>query len=199
MRSLTKKAQGTFGIFYFMIGVFLFVVFSAGLIWVMGTLNDVFTNVGVINEQTPHETYYFPCADNVSATCSMNTYTNMSLASEQIWGSAYDSIQALRMVSVVYILALGVCIIITGFLERKHPFLFFVYILIVSLAVIFAPTISNAYESLLNSNIFDGELQNFTVANFLILNLPLVVLIIGALSSIGLFINLIRMNDERGL
>jgi hypothetical protein len=199
MRSLTKKAQGTFGIFYFMIGVFLFVVFSAGLIWVMGTLNNVFTQVGVINEQTPHPTYYFPCADNSSATCSMNTYTNMSLASEQIWGSAYDSIQALRMVSVVYILALGVCIIITGFLERKHPFLFFVYVLIVLLAVIFAPTISNSYEALLDSNIFDGELQNFTVANFLILNLPLVVLIIGALSSIGLFINLIRMNDERGL
>jgi predicted membrane channel-forming protein YqfA (hemolysin III family) len=189
----------TFSIFTFMITAFLVVVMFAGLIWVMGTLNDVFTEVGVINENTPHETYYFPCVDNASATCSMNTYTNMSLASEQIWGNAYTSIQALRMVAVVYILALAGSIIIVGFLQKKHPFLFFVYILIVLLAVLFAPTISNAYETLLQSGIFDDGLVEFTASNFILLNLSLVVLVIGALGGIGLFIQIVRVGDERNL
>ena len=194
---MKKKAQlSSFSIFTFMITAFMIVVFFAGLIWVMGQLNTVFTDVGVMNEQISRETYYFPCVDNPSATCSMNTYTNMSEASEIIWGQAYTSIQALRMVAIVYILSLGVGIILIGFLERKHPLLFFVYILLTLLAVLFAPTISNAYENLLETGIFNNELQNFTASNYILLNLPVIVLIIGVLGAIGLFINLIRSGDD---
>ena len=120
----------------------------------------------------------------------------MSLASEQIWGQHYEAVQSLRMVSIVYILALGVAIVIVGFLERKHPFLFIVYILFTLLAVIFAPTISNAYESLLQEGVFSGELATFTTSNFILLNLPVLVLVIGALGGIGLFVNLIRSGNE---
>jgi len=181
---MKKKAQfGAFNIFTWMITAFLAVVLFGGLIWVMGELNDVFTEVGLQNEKNAGQPYY----------------TNMSLASEQIWGTAYESIQALRMVATVYILALAAAIIIVGFLERKHPFLFFVYMLIVLLGVIFAPTISNAYETLLASGIYDGELINFAPSNFILLNLPVFVLVIGGLGGIGLFINLIRNRDEGGL
>ena len=103
------------------------------------------------------------------------------------------------MVSMVYILALGVCIIITGFLERKHPFMFLIYIFIVLFAVIFAPQVSNAYESLLDSGIFEGELNNFTASTFLILNLPTITMIVGILGGIGLFINLIRSDNTSSL
>lgn len=179
--NINKKAQlSTFNIFTWMITAFLVVVFFAGLIYIMGLLNDVFTQVGLDNE--------------VNAGNPM--YTNMTLASEQIWGNAYQSIQALRMVSIVYIICLGCAIIITGFLERKHPFLFIIYILIVLLGVLFAPTISNAYENLLNSNIFEGELNNFTAMNFIMLNLPTFVMVIGILSAIGLFINLVRSGGD---
>lgn len=180
--SIMKNKRGqlsSFSIFTWIITAFLAVVFFASLIWVMGLLNDVFTQVGVANE--------------VNAGNPM--YTNMTLASEQIWGSAYESIKALRMVSIVYILALAMGIVVVGFLEKKHPFLFFVYILITLLAVIFAPTISNAYEELLSSGIFGGELLNFGTSNFIILNLPVFVLIIGVLGGIGLFINLIRSDS----
>ncbi len=178
---MKNKAQlGAFSIYTWMITAFLVVVLFAGLIWVMGILNDVFTDVGLQNEKN---------AGN-------NFYVNMTEASEKIWGQAYDSIQALRMVSVVYILSLGIAIVVVGFLERKHPFLFFAYILIVLLAVLFAPTISNAYENLLSSGIFDGELATFTASNFIILNLPTFVLVIGLLGGIGLFINLVRTGGE---
>jgi len=178
---INKKAQlSSFSIFTWMITAFLAVVLFAGLIWTMGVLNDVFTEVGLNNE----------------ARAGQPGYTNMSLASEQIWGSAYESIQALKLVAITYILALGASIVIIGFLERKHPFLFFVYMLIVLLGIIFAPTISNAYEELLGSGIFDGGLVEFTASNFILLNLPVFVLIIGGLGGIGLFINLVRGGGE---
>lgn len=183
MRSVIKNKKGQFSqfsIFTFMVTAFLVVVFFAGLIYVQGILKDVFDEVGVQNE--------------INAGQPM--YVNMSLASEQIWGQAYQSIQALRMVALVYILCLGFSIVIVGFLERKHPFLFFVYILIVLLAVIFAPTVSNAYENLLGSNIFNGELANFSASNWILLNLPIVVLVIGVLGGIGLFVGIVRSPNE---
>lgn len=200
MEQLNKKAQmSSFSLFSFMITAFLIVVFFAGLIWIMGTLNDVFTQVGVMDAANPVTNYSFPCVNDASQTCYGTFRANLSQASELIWGNAYDSIQALRMVAMVYILALAVSIIVVGFLEKKHPFLFFVYILVTLLAVIFAPTISNAYENLLDSGIFAGGLTEFTGTNVILLNLPLVVLVIGALGGIGLFINLIRGQNEDNL
>ncbi len=180
---MNKKGQGAFSIFHWMIVAFLAVVLFAGMIYVMGTLKDVFDEVGLENEKN---------AGNPM-------YTNMSLASEQIWGTAYESVQSLRLVAITYIMGLGAMIIIIGFLERKHPFLFFVYMLIVLLAVIFAPTISNAYEELLASGLFGGELLTFTVSNFILRNLPVFTLVIGGLGGIGLFINLVRDGSEATL
>ena len=165
LRKINKKGQGSFSIFTFMITAFLAVVFFASLIWVMGLLNDTFTQVGIQNDQNIQPDISFPCVDDPTQTCTGNFYVNMTEASEQIWGSAYESIQALRLVAITYILALGIGIVIVGFLERKHPFMFFIYILFVLLGVIFAPTISNAYETLLDSGIFGGELVNFTASN----------------------------------
>jgi len=178
-----KKGQlSSFSIFTFMITAFIIVVFFGGLIYIMGVLNEVFTEVGIKNEVNAGKPYY----------------TNMTLASEQIWGEAYDSIKALRIVAITYILSLACAIIIVGFLVKKHPFLFFVYLLITLLAVLFAPTISNAYETLLTSGIFSDGLIEFTASNFIILNLPVIVLIIGALGGIGMFIQIIR-GDSTGV
>ena len=179
MKSIIKDKKGqlsSFSLFSFMITAFLVVVFFSGLIFIMSTLNDVFTEVGVANEVNAGQPFY----------------TNMSLASEQIWGQAYESIQALRIVAITYILSLACAIIIIGFLVKKHPFLFFVYLLITLLAVLFAPTISNAYETLLNSGIFNDGLIEFTASNFIILNLPVIVLIIGAIGGLGMFILMMR-------
>jgi len=100
------------------------------------------------------------------------------------------------MVSIVYILSLAVCIIITNVLVKQHPIWFFVYILVTLLAVVFAPIISNAYESLLNTGIYDNGLASFTASNYILLNLPVVVLIISVIGGIFLFINMIRGNTE---
>ena len=177
-----KKAQNTFNIFTFMITAFLIVVFFASLIWVMGMINDVFHEVGVKNDQNS----------------GGGIYVNMTQASDDIFGKVNDSIQALRMVSIMYILGLGAIIIVTNALQKRHPIWFFAYMLIALLAIVFAPTISNAYENLLNSRIMDGTLSTFTASNFILLNLPTVVLVISILGGVFLFIQLIRTEDRSG-
>lgn len=178
-----KKGQTTFNIFTFMITAFLVVVFFAGLIYFQGILTDVFHQVGLANE----------------ANAGNAMYTNMTLAADQTFGVLNNSIQALKMVALVYILALAVCIIITNTLMKVHPLWFFAYILISALAIVFSVPIANAYHELLSSNIFDGGLMDFVGANFLLDNLPVVVMVISVLGGIFLFINLIRSGGETDL
>lgn len=176
-----KKGQmESFSMFNFIIMAFLIVVFFGGLIYAMGLINDVMHNAGLANE----------------VNAGQPGYTNMTLASDQIFGQQAEAIKALRMVSIVYILGLAACIIITNVFIRKHPILFFAYILISVLAILFAPPISNAYEALLASGIYNGELENFATSNFILLNLPTIVLVIAVIGGILGFINLIRVGGE---
>lgn len=198
IRKMNKKGQlsqlGTFNIFQFMILSFLCVVLFGGLIWISGTLNTTMNQVGVMNDKNPRTNFTFPCLNNQSEICSGSTYVNMTQASDATFGQMNQSIQSLRMVAIVYILSLAVCIIITNFLQKMHPLWFFAYMLIAMLAIIFAPTISNAYESLLNSGIYDGTLSSFTASNFILLNLPMIVMFISVIGGIGLFVNLLRQD-----
>jgi len=176
-----KKAQmsGTFNIFTFMIFAFLVVVFFAGLIYSMQLIADVMHNAGLSNE----------------VNAGKPSYVNMTKAADDIFGSQAQSIKALRMVSIVYILGLAVVIIVTNIFVRKHPIFFFAQILISILAIIFAPPISNAYENLLGSGIYGGELMNFGASNFILLNLPTIVLVISVLGIVLSLINIIRTGD----
>lgn len=167
-------------IFSFIVIAFVAILFFAGLIYVMGLLNNVMIDVGNANE----------------VNAGTHPYVNMTLAAQNTFGKVNDSIQNLRMVGFVYILGLAIVIMFSNSLIKIHPIFFFAYILVVILAVIFAAPISNAYQNLLLSNIFDGELANHTASNFLLLRLPTFVLIMGLMGGIFLFINLIRGGGE---
>lgn len=175
-----KKAQ-TFNLFTFIIFSVLVVVFFGGLIYAMGIISDVMHDVGVAND---------------ASSSGSPMYVNMTEASDNIFGSQYQSIQALRMVALVYILGLAAVILLTNVFIKRHPLLFFVNVLISILAVVFAPAVSNAYEILLNSGVYEGGLQAFSASNFLILNLPTIVLVIGLLGLVLSLINLIRTGGE---
>ena len=197
MINLNRDKRGqTFNIFVWIIAGFLCVVLFAGLIYTMGIINDTMHQVGVTNDQNPTQNFTFPCPDNQSNICSGSTYVNMTQASDNIFGQVNTSIQALRMVAIVYILGLAVVIIISNSLIKLNPIFFFAYILICLLAVIFAPTISNAYYNLLQTNMMNGILTSFTSANYVLLNLPTITLIISVLGGIFLFISFIKNSDQ---
>jgi hypothetical protein len=94
------------------------------------------------------------------------------------------------------IFALIIGTVITNSMMRIHPALFFVYILIVILAVMFAAPISNAYLNILNSNVYDGILSSFTGSNWILLHLPFVIAVTGIIGAIFLFINIVRVGNE---
>lgn len=178
---LNKKAQmQQFNIFIFMIAALVAVVMFGGMIWTMGQIYNIMHNVGLQNE----------------VNSGNPGYTNMTLAADITFGQVNNSIQALHMVAIAYILGLAVVIMVSNALVRVHPLWFFAYMLICLLAVIFAPPISNAYATLLDSGIYDGGLLGFTTANFLLLNLPTITLVISVLGGIFLFINLIRTQND---
>jgi hypothetical protein len=175
-----KKAQGTFGVFNWMIVAFLTVVFFAGLIYAMGLINGVMHDVGVQNDK-----------QNGSAT-----WVNLTQASNETFGVLNQSIQALRMVAIVYILGLAVLVIVGNAMIKVHPIYFFAYILICLLAVIFSVPISNAYQTLYTSSIYNGLLTTFSASNWILLNLPVITLFISVFGGIFMFISIIRTGGE---
>ena len=183
-KRLGKKGQfEIFMLFKFMIVAFLAVVLFAGLIWVSGLLNNTFHQVGITNE----------------ANAGQPGYVNMTKASDDTFGQMNSSIQALRLVAICMIFAEILGTVVVASFGRKHPALFIAYIFIVVLAVIFSATISNAYETLLQAGIYDGTLSSFTGANWILLNLPAVVSVLGVISATFLFVNIIRTGSEGSL
>lgn len=178
--SVNGESSGVFSIFQFMIVAFLTVLLFAGLIYAQGLLTDVFYQVGIQNE----------------VNAGQPGYTNMTYAAQATFGELDDAIQSLKMVAAVYILGLAICIILTNALLKINPLFFFPYILLSLLAVVFAVPISNAYESLLNSSVFAGELAGFSISNWILLKLPIFVLIVSVLGGMFLFINYIRSGSE---
>lgn len=172
-----------FNLFTIMIVAFLAVVMFGGLIYVMGLLNHTFSQIGIENE----------------VHAGQAGYTNLTYAANITFGQLNNGIQSLRVVALTLIFSLLLGTILSNALMKIHPAFFFVYVLIVLLVVIFSATISNAYESLLQSNVYEGILQSFTGSNFLLLNLPVVMSVVGILGGIFLFVNIIRNTGEQQL
>lgn len=171
---------GAMAIFRFIIVTFVTVLLFGGLIYVMGILNTTMHNVGIPND----------------VNSGKAGYVNLTRASDQTFGQANSSIQALRLVALTLIFSEILFFFVMLSFRRVHAAMFFVYILIVFLAVMFAAPVSNSYQTLLSSTIYGGNLQSFTGANWILLNLPMVTLFVGIVGSIFLFINIARVGGD---
>lgn len=167
-------------IFKFVVIAFLVVVLFGGLIWVTGLLNDTFMEIGIQNEGN---------ALNV----------NLTQAAQMTFGQVNSSIQALRLVAITLIFSEILLVIILCLFSRVHPAMFIVWIFIVFFAVMLAAPISNAYESLLQQQVYGGLLESFTGANWILLNLPWITLLVGVFGGIFMFVNVIRGGGEEPL
>lgn len=173
-RFLEDNKGQVFNIFVFIIVSFITVLFCAGLIYVSGLMNTVFTNVGAQNE----------------VNAGQAGYSNMTYAAENTFGKMDSSIQALRLVALSIVFSMIIGIFISNAFMNVHPAFFILYVFIVMLAVFFSAPVSNAYQSLLTSDIFGGNLVTFTPINWIMINLPIVVSGIGLLGAVLLFVNL---------
>jgi len=179
---MTKGQLQSFGLFQFMILAFVAVVLFGGLIYAMGLINDVFDDVGINNE----------------ANSGMPGYVNMTQAADVTFGQANQGVQSLRLVAFSLIFATIISFIFTSAMIKVHPVFFFAHILLTMLAVFLSVPISNAYENIMMSNIYEGNLTTFTGANYVILNLPIFVTALGLIGGIFMFVGLIRPQGGLG-
>lgn len=164
-----------FGIFNIVIMALVVVLFFGGLIYVTGLLNTAFINVGVQND---------------IGSSHGAAYVNLTVAAQNTFGQMNSSIQNLRLVALTLIFSMIMATFVVNALVKVHPAFFFVHILVTVLAVIFSATISNAYQSLLQAQVYGGLLQSFTGSSWILLNLPMIVGFVGTMGAVFLFINL---------
>lgn len=116
-------------------------------------------------------------------------------ATEIIQGSVGEVVNAygsLKWISVVLIFGFALSILLSSFLVRTNPVFFVPYILIVIIAVIVSVPLSNAYEQIYQTPQLAETFTGFFGATWIFLHLPIWISVIGILSGILMFVNVVR-------
>lgn len=102
--------------------------------------------------------------------------------------TAYTSF---KWISVLLIFGLFLSILISSFVVRAHPVWFVGYIFIVVISIILSVYISNSYEILMNNpTLASTFLTGFFAQNWIFLNLPVWITLVGLLGGLLMYVNL---------
>ena len=181
LRPLVKNKRGGFtDLFIFMIFAFVIVLISVLWIYMSGLTNDQLQET--IGKMDLHDT----------------TGNNASVVVENTMGSGgFDlSIQALHWITVFLIAGMILSIFIGSYLVTTKPVFFIPYIFIVIIAIVVAVPMSNSYETLMNTETLADTFTGFTGANWIMLNLPMWIAIIGIGGAIIMFSRLGRKEED---
>ena len=170
MRSLLKNKRGGFtDLFIFMILAFVLVMISAIMIY-----------IGNVTEEQLQETVG-------KMNLHDSTGQNASVVISQTFGAVNQSYAALYWITIFLIVGMIVGIFIGSYLVTTKPIFFIPYIFIVIIAIIVAVPISNAYETIANTPDLASTYAGFTGANWIMLNLPIWIAIIGFTGAMIMF------------
>jgi len=89
-----------------------------------------------------------------------------------------------------------ISIFIGSYLVTTKPIFFIPYIFITAIAVVVAVPMANTYEKLMTDATLSGTFSNFIGANWIMLNLPVWISIIGIAGGIIMFSRMGK-NEER--
>jgi hypothetical protein len=103
--------------------------------------------------------------------------------------TAYNS---LKWITVMLIFGFALSILITSFLVKTNPIFFVPYTIILIIAIIVAVPISNSYDTIYKTPLLAESFQGFFGANWIMLNLPIWITVIGLFAGILMFINVVR-------
>ena len=178
MKSLTQNKKGAFAdLFIFMI--FAFVIVLISVVWVyMG---------GMMQEQLHESMDGIDLHDTIGNNASQvidNTIGDFNLA-----------IASLHWISIFLIAGMILSIFIGSYLVTTKPIFFIPYIFIVIIAIFVSVPMSNSYEILTNNEVLAPTFLGFSGANFIMLNLPVWITIIGFVGAIIMFSQLGRRED----
>jgi len=174
MRSILKNKRGGYlDIFLFMIFALAIVVISVLFIYMGGEIK------GKLHEKL----------DNKTEEGSSVNYTTLIDNNIGAVNRAYGS---LYWISVFLILGMIVAIFIGSYLVTTKPVYFVPYIFIVGIAIIVSVGISNGYAQIIQDTTLASTFDGFVGANFLLLNLPIIITIVGFVGGIIMFIKMTR-------
>ncbi len=123
---------------------------------------------------------------------------NLSDAAKDTVSVVVDGMDEAKMGTFILIFGMFLSIIVTSFLVRVHPLFFFIYLFVTIIAVIMAVPISNFYETFLTDPTLSVTFAGFTASNFILLNLPIWVTVVGLVGAMFLLINMNRGEGFEG-
>lgn len=164
-----NKKGGAEEIFIITIVGIILVVFFAGWIYGHGIITDILVNIETQEGQP-----------------------NVSLAAQSTIAFVDQGIQTLRLIAFTIFFGMVLAFLIINVFIKQHPFLYFVYVMVGMLSVILSVYISNFYEDLFLAEGIGQTIQSFTIMNFVMAYLPIIIGAVSIFGAILLFINLPR-------
>lgn len=123
---------------------------------------------------------------------------NASVVIENTIGVTNTTFGALRWISIFLIVGMMLSIFIGSYLVTTKPIFFIPYIFLVIIAVVVAVPISNTYETLGNTAELQTTFAEFTGSNWIMLNLPIWISIIGIAGGIIMFSRMGKKEEQYG-
>ena len=120
---------------------------------------------------------------------------NVSEVIDYTMGATALSFKALQWISAFIIFGMILGIFIGSYLVTTKPVFFIPYIFIVIIAIIVSVPLSNAYETLSNTAELSSTFLEFSASNFIMLNLPVWITIIGFVGGIIMFARMGRKEE----
>lgn len=121
---------------------------------------------------------------------------NASQVIDNTMGVVNSTFQALRWISTFLIVGMLISIFIGSYLVTTKPIFFIPYIFIVIIAIVVSVPISNSYEQLSLEPTLATTFAQFTSTNWIMLNLPIWITIIGIGGGIIMFSRLGKKEEN---
>lgn len=166
---MKNKKGGFADLFVFMILIFVILVVGAIMIYVSGETNTQIKEAIVDTEAIGFDGQ------------------NSTEVVENTIGETNRSYAALYWVSVLIIFGMIVSIFIGSYLVTTKPVFLIPYLFIAIIATLVSASISNAYEFLIETPQLAETFSNYIGANFIMLNLPLIVFLTGLIGAVIMF------------
>jgi F0F1-type ATP synthase assembly protein I len=156
--------------------LFIFMIFSFAILLICG----IFIYIGGTVTTEVHE--------------KMDTMqfgdANTSQVIDQTFGKVNQAYQSLYWIAVFLMVGMVISIFIGSYLVTTKPIFFVPYLFIVIIAVIIAVGLSNAYELVIQNPTLASTFAGFVGANFIMLQLPMWIAIIGITGGIIMFVRM---------
>jgi len=180
MRPLIKNKRGGFtDLFLWMIFAFVIILVSV-----------LITYIGIRTEDQLQDSLgQMDLHDTVG--------NNASQVIDNTIGATNTTFLALRWITVFLIVGMILSIFIGSYLVTTKPIFFVPYLFITIIAIIVSVPMSNSYETLMSDPTLASTFTGFLGANWIMLNLPIWITIIGITGGIIMFSRMGRKEGQQ--